>query len=252
MQRLDLGLRAPNLRVSNQADLAASVVKAMAGSHENLAAAQLTSQQSGQGVYAQIWRSLCLELAATLSAARYDVQMLKPGHASYKIPVIGDVLLFPWRPAGGHEPTEVCFSTSATRAALWSHPMLPDIIDLGSNTTENAALDDDTAAGSAVGLAEVDAVASVAVEIFEAARRQHLRVVVIAMTSDSQRLRSIEWGEATVDSGGFLRWVSHEVLSNAASAATPADTNPRAFSAGTPPPSGVRLRQDMTGSKSDG
>jgi len=231
------GLALPDLGVENQPGLAALVVEAMCGAHENLAAAQLRSQQSGEGVYAQVWRSLCRDLAKTLSSARYDLQLLKPGHASYRIPVVGDVLLFPWRPAGGHRATEVSFSNSATRSGLWSHPTLPGMLDIAGATTDN----DDP----------VDA-DGIPPEVFEEARQRHLRVVIIAMTADSQRLRSIEWGEAALESDGHLKWISHEFLFSEKSTSRPADTSPESFNEGAPPPSRVRLREDKTRSDANG
>jgi len=100
--------------------LAALVVESMADAHENLSAAQATSRQRGEGVYGQIWRSLCHELAVRLRAERLDVQVIKPAGIPYELLIVGDAVLFPWRPAGGHTPTSIAFGTSPTRRRLWS------------------------------------------------------------------------------------------------------------------------------------
>lgn len=230
----DLGFRDPEV-------LTARIVEALSEAHEDLAAAQAISRQDGQGVYAQIWRSLCVALSTKLSG-RYDVQLIRPGRAAYKVPVIGDVLLYPWRPAGGGEPSEVLFGTSATRERLWSLPLIQELLDfelgdaeLEGNSPTDSLLDN-----------HADAAA-----VFAEAARLHLRVVVLAMTSDAKRLRTIEWGEAALEPDGALSWVSHQVLFDSESGSKPASTTPQTFSEGTPPSAGVQLKPVIKKTEND-
>jgi hypothetical protein len=235
------GLPVPDLGFRDPEDVVARIVEALSEAHDDLAAAQAISRQDGQGVYAQIWRSLCVALSSKLSD-RYDVQLIKPGRAAYKVPVIGDVLLYPWRPAGGGEPSEVLFGTSFTRERLWSLPVIQEVLDFGTGDVE--AEDDSLAPSSSDDNADATAV------FFEAARL-HLQVVVIAMTSDARRLRTIEWGEAALETDGALTWVSHQVLFDSDSGSKPASTTPQTFSEGTPPSPGVRLKPNTEKSESD-
>lgn len=224
-------LPVPVVGVHDQAGLAEVVVGALTEAHESLAAAQAVSGQPGQAVYAQIWRSLGPALAEKLAEQRPDVQLIRPGRAAYKVPVIGDVVLFPWRPAGGRGPTDVPFGTSPTRNLLWLVPPLPAMLGFVDDT-DDGTLEE----------ASTTAAAVVATQVFDEAARRHLRVVVAAMTSDAQRRHRIEWGEAELDQTGGLGWLSHQVLFEADPAATPTDTSPAAFDAGTPPTPGVRLK----------
>lgn len=234
------GLPVPDLGFHDQRDVAVRVVDALSEAHNDLAAAQAVSRQDGQGVYAQIWRSVCVSLTKGLSG-RYDVQLIKPGRAAYKVPVIGDVMLYPWRPAGGGEPTEVLFGTSSTRERLWSVPLIQEVLNFETE-------DETDEESSPLEMSEQTARAA---EVFAEARRLHLRVVIVAMTSDASRLRTIEWGEALLRPDGALHWVSHQVLFDNESGSRPASTTPETFSDGTPPTSGVQLKPGAEKSADD-
>lgn len=220
------------LGLSKQDQLGALVLQALSETHEDLAAAQAVSRQSGQGVYSQIWRSLCATLISTLKDSRWDVQVIKPGRAPYCVPVIGDALLVPWRPAGGLGPDEVPFATSPTRGQLWQQPLLPRMLDL----TGDDHPDESTSAVASRGSIDLD-------EIFDDASVRNLRVVLVAMTADAQRLHNVEWGEAALEPDGSVRWLSHQVLFDSRASARPAAVGPAEFSAGQPPKSGVQLRE---------
>lgn len=234
-------LPVPDLGFRNPEDLTSQIVAALSEAHDDLAAAQAVSRQDGQGVYAQIWRSLCVALSTKLSD-RYDVQLIKPGRAAYKVPVIGDILLYPWRPAGGGAPSEVLFGTSFTRERLWSLPVIQEVLNFEASDVESE--EDSPTAPAPDDDADVTAV------LAEAARL-HLRVVVVAMTSDAKRLRTIEWGEAALAADGALSWVSHQVLFDSDSGSKPASTTPQTFSEGTPPSPGVQLKPVTEKSESD-
>lgn len=90
-----------------------------------------------------------------------------------------------------------------------------------------------------------------ATAVFAEAARLHLRVVIVAMTSDAKRLRTIEWGEAALETGGALSWVSHQVLFDNDSGSKPASTTPQTFSDGIPPSPGVHLKPVTEKSESD-
>ena len=129
------------------------------------------------------------------------------------------------------------FGTSLAREALWSLPVLRQgMLDLGRAGEDSAAQE---ALATAADLVDI-------VEIFDEAARRHLRVVVVAMTSDTQRLRSIEWGEATLEPDGTLGWLSHQVLFDGGSGSIPASTASERFNDGVPPSSGVQLRPNST------
>lgn len=220
------------LGLAKQDELGRLVTQALSESHEDLAAAQAVSRQSGQGVYSQIWRSLCGTLISTLKDGRWDVQVIKPGRAPYCVPVVGDALLVPWRPAGGLGPDEVPFGTSPTRAQLWQQPLLPAMLDLADDNDSDGSDDATTPRGSI----ELD-------DIFDDAVSRSLRVVLIAITADAQRLHTIEWGEVTLNADGSVCWLSREVLFDSRTSARPAEVTPTEFNAGQPPRSGVRLRE---------
>lgn len=235
------GLPLPDLGFRDPQDLATRIVEALSEAHDDLAAAQAISRQEGQGVYAQIWRSVCVALSKKLSG-RYDVQLIKPGRAAYKVPVIGDVVLYPWRPAGGGEPTKVLFGTSSTREQLWSLPVIQGVLNF------DTVHESEGEASLAHPLPDEDASAA---DVFAEAARLHLRVVVVAMTSDANRLRTIEWGEAVLQADGALQWESHQVLYDSDAGTKPASTTPQAFSEGTPPSPGVQLKPRTEKSDSD-
>lgn len=221
------GLPVPTLGLRDVGRLTDLIVEAMGDAHDDLAAAQTISRQDGQGVYAQIWRSLCMTLSKKLSG-RYDVQLIKPGRAAYRVPVIGDVLLFPWRPAAGQEPTDVPFGTSPTRERLWSQPLRQELLDFGDNPA----------------VAEEPTEVADEAAVFEEATRRNLRVVIVAMTSDSQRLRCIEWGEAKLLPDGGLQWMSHQVLFDGENNSTPTSISTASFADGSPPASGIHLKPE--------
>lgn len=251
--------------VSDVEGLAAVVVETLSEAHENLAQAQVTSRQRGEGVYGQIWRSLCHDLAVRLRAQRLDVQVIKPAGVPYELPVLGDAILFPWRPAGGHTPMAIAFGTSATRQRLWRQPLSHDLLPLemaeadgrdGHPKAEHLA--EQTGEGEVAGLASdltsdlgADLEGDVPAEVFAEAKRQHLRVVIVAMTSDARRLRCIEWGEAELDGDGVLQW-SPETLYAIDDVAAPVSTSTETCSDGEAPTPGVTLKPKAEPESTDG
>lgn len=216
------GRQGPSLRIEGRAELVRLIVEALSEAHEDLAAAQVVSRQLGNGVYAQVWRSLCTSLTTRLGS-RYDVQLIRPGRASYRVPVIGDALLFPWRPPGGHEPLGVPFGTSPTRRSLWTVQQPLPLLELTSPEPSPESVD------------------QAAREVFEEAGQRHLRVILVAVTSDALRLRRIEWGEVALRDETIV-WLTNEVLFDDDSAPQPSDVDTEAFSAGSPPAANLVLR----------
>lgn len=217
----DRGASVLNIDVEEERELARSLVEALTEAHEDLAAAQTVSKQPGAGVYALIWRSLWLSLGARLGA-RFDVQRIKLRRAPYDVFVIGDALLFPWRPPGGHEPSEVSFGTSPTRQGLWSVSLSQDLLNFEPSSPPEAVD------------AEVE-------EAFGQASERHLRVVLVAMTSSAERLRRIEWGEVSLVDG-MVNWLSHEVLFDDVASTKLIAVGSVDFHHGTPPAPRIALR----------
>ena len=209
------------------------IAEALVEAHDDLAAAQLVSHQPGNGVYAQIWRTLPRVVAIKLASC-FHVELVKTGRAAYQLPVVEDALVFPWRPAGGHKPADVRFGTSPARSGLWTLPIVQDAFDFAAQPGI-AAEQEDT---DAPGCADV-------VEVVAEATRRNLRVIIVAMTADADRLRRIEWGQATLRGDQTLGWVSHAVLRDEASDSMPSSTSVATFADGTPPPTGLRLKAPM-------
>ncbi len=223
MATMGSGGQGPSLRLDGRAALIEVIVEALSEAHEDLAAAQVVSRQSGNGVYAQVWRSLCNALVARLGS-RHDVELIRPGQASYRVPVIDDALLFPWRPPGGHEPLAVPFGTSPTRRSLWEVQQPLPLLDLIAPEAGPESLEQATK------------------EVFEQAAQRHLRVVLVAMTSDARRLRRIEWGEVALRDETIV-WLNNEILFDDDTTPQPATVNADTFSAGSPPAANLVLRR---------
>lgn len=230
--------------------LASAVVEVMKEAHENLAAAQVRSRQQGEGVYGLIWRSLCPELLARLREERLEAQAITAAGVPYKLVVIGDAVLFPWRPAGGSTPSSVAFGTSPARRRLWSQTHGQALLPLdGAELAVADVEDESTKASESV---SADAVIE---DVFDEAQLRHLRVVVVAMTSDARRLRRVEWGEASLDEEGKLDWTPETIYSAEDSLATPTSTTAQTFADGEPPTSGVTVKpnpQKAGGAQSPG
>lgn len=223
--------------VDDVEDLASAVVKVMKEAHENLAAAQVRSHQQGEGVYGLIWRSLCPELSARLREERLEAQAITAPGVPYKLVVIGDAVLFPWRPAGGNTPSSVAFGTSPARRRLWSQTNGQALLPLDG--AELAVVD---VRGKATEASESVSDGKEIEEVFDEAHRRHLRVVIVAMTSDARRLRRVEWGEASLDEKGKLNWTPETIYNAEGSLATPTSTTGKTFADGEPPTSGVMVK----------
>lgn len=252
--------------VTDVEGLAALVVEIMTEAHDNLAQAQVTSRQRGEAVYGLIWRSLGHDLVVRLRQERLEVQVLKPASSPYELPVLGDALLVPWRPAGGHSPTDVPFGTSPTRQRLWQQPLPQDLLPLemanpddhgdGHAGDDHAAHREDAEAheGDLPGEEDVEMTTDDLAQVVAEAERRHLRVVIVAMRSDARRLRCIEWGEAELADDGVLQWSegSPETLYSIADAAAPTSVSPQTFTEGEAPTPGVTLKPRAQPKTADG
>jgi hypothetical protein len=209
------------------------VLETVAQVHERLASAQQVSGMSAQGVYGQIWRGLidafALELGGELTA-----ELVRPGKAPYRVPSIGNVLLFPWRYGDGvlTRSQDSLFDLSHSRRQMFSMP-LPGNVMLPFGAGDSVRLH------SASELVD---------EIPAAEWAETFSVVVVAIASSSQRLHTVEWGLASLDGYGCIEWSEHEELFTAATGLTSIEESSTAdFASGEPPRAIVKPRKTADG-----
>lgn len=199
------------------------IIEVMLEIHEDYADSQHRSRSKHQRVYGQIFADLPDRLRAGLVARRDDVDIRKVGHAGYQVPVIDGILYFPWLPPGGAKPEDVQFGGSITREGVWRVRRESDALPLFPTERDDLVLDRESDAEATVTLAEV-----------LAAGGQHLRVVIVAMTSSSHQVDRIEWGPAVLGAAGMLVW-EPELLWDGTSRPAPVSTNTTAFDSGSSP-----------------
>jgi hypothetical protein len=196
--------------------------------HIASADAQEASGHRSRGVYGEYWRGILekFETFASLPGA----QLVRPGEAPYKIPVIQGVALYPWRysrdPNGDLVNTP--FVTSDARGTIFQLPISfqPEL---------NLALPDPDLTAEEQTLAAM-------IEAARAESDQIIRkVVVVAVSSSSIALHDVQWGEATGFEKLCLKWGFREGLMNVGIAGPAGLANPAAtFTSGEPPSTGVR------------
>jgi hypothetical protein len=204
-------------------DLGQQIVEVMLEIHEDYADAQSRSGSKHQRVYGQIFADLPDRLRAGLLARRDDVDLRKVGHAGYQVPVIDGALYFPWRPPGGAKPEDVQFGGSTTREGLWRVRRESDALPLFDDRDDDLVLDRPADADDTDRLAALLAAAG-----------EHLRVVIVAMTSSSHQVDRIEWGSATLTADGMLVW-EPELLWDGSTRPAPASTDAPSFDSGEAP-----------------
>jgi len=166
--------------------------------HEKMANAQAEADMKHTGVYGQIWRKCLDEFVAVLG--RLPSAEIIP-RRGYRLVSFNGVVLFPWRFARerstdiGSRP----FAVSDTRISLFrqerdlAQQRLDIEFDHPELTEEERELLD----------AEVKAL--------EETLTSH-RVVVVPYASGPSALHSIDWGEATLGTDGYLTFASMESL----------------------------------------
>lgn len=205
-------------------DLGAQIVEILLETHEDYSDSQHRSRSKAQRVYGQIFADLPDRLLTGLASRRNDVDIRKVGHAGYKVPVVGSVLYFPWRPPGGAKPEDVLFGGSTTREGLWRVRRDTDVLPLfEENDGDGLVLDRPADINVTVPLAEV-----------LQSRDESLRVVIVAMTSTSHQVDRIEWAEAVLGADRKLVW-EPELLWDGATRPAPASSQTTSFDSGSVP-----------------
>jgi hypothetical protein len=215
-------------------DRVAEMVKA---EHEASLDAQEASGHRSRGVYGQFWRGLLekFEEFGELPGAT----LVRPGEASYRLPVVNGVVMFPWRYAKSRE-TELAstrFATSDTRVAVATMRTPPaqralelDLPDPGLDDEERRLLE---------ALHADDQVISSS------------RLVLVAISSSVSGLFSIEWGEAKLNSAGTIQWIGSPENLRELPPSRPASTTPSGtFTDGVPPRKFQDAKPDETANRS--
>jgi len=197
----------------------AEMVKA---EHEASLDAQEASGYRSRSIYGEFWRGLLekFEAFGELPGAR----LVRPGEAPYQLPVVNDVVLFPWRYAKSRkaEFATTRFATSDARIAVSSlrAPSVQTELELGlpdpgMNEEERRLL---------AALHADDPVIS------------SNRLVLVAISSSVSGLFSAEWGEATLNAAGFIEWIGSPEGLLQLPLSKPASTSPSSsFTDGVPP-----------------
>ncbi|AGP31773.1 hypothetical protein [Corynebacterium terpenotabidum] len=167
--------------------------------HEKMANAQVESDMRHTGVYGQIWRKCLDEFVAELGQLPSAEIIPRRG---YKLVSFNGAVLFPWRFAK-ERSTDVGsrpFAVSETRLSLFTQERdiaqycLDIEYDHPELTEEEQKLLLDTEA-----------------KALEETLSSH-SVVVVAYASNPSALHSIDWGEATLGTDGYLAFVTIESL----------------------------------------
>ncbi len=225
--------------------LKSKLVDVIVAAHDRHVEAQEVSGQPGQGVYAQLWRALPAVCTEAVRSQWASVETVQPGRAGYRLPVLQDTVIFPWRPPHGGDPAITPFITSPSRAQLFAlKPNAQAMLDLDGIDPNSS---DDDFEGSLN-------------EVVELAAERHLRVVMVAVESDASRLRRITWGvvEPAIDDS-TVRFYGIEPLlirdeaalepSVSDMAATQALSDEHTFASGPAPQRIVKKRETGTDDK---
>lgn len=208
--------------------------------HEKMANAQAEADMKHTGVYGQIWRRCLDEFVTVLGRLPSAVIIPRRG---YKLVSFNGVVLFPWRFARerstdiGSRP----FAVSDTRISLFRQER-----DLGHQRLdiefEHPELTEDERE-------LLDAEAKALEEMITSHR-----VVVVPYASNPSALHSIDWGEATLGTDGYLTFASMESLLNVGSGSlvdvTPAEDE--SFSGGPIPRAQLGVKEEEAGGGAHG
>lgn len=169
--------------------------------HEASQRAQEASDHRSTRVYGQFYDGIAerFETFGNLLGA----QMVRPGRAPYRVPVVNGVALFPWRFSSGVDGRiqKTLFATSDARIALTELQPGPvqEMLDLG--LPDPGLTDDERQFLAALHAAETDPAVTSG------------RLVLVAICSSVKGLHSLEWGCVVLVDGGRLDWDGfHESL----------------------------------------
>lgn len=208
------------------------VAELVRAQHAAMVSAQEVSGHRGQGVYGLFWRGILEQFEAFDNLPH--ATLIRPGKASYRIPVINGVALFPWRwgRGRGDELASATFATSDARLAMFELDDVPiqgklDVAVLETNLTDEekelaetveAAINNDSVTTN--------------------------RVVVVAISSSPMGLHAVSWGEARLTKAGRLEWSFTEDLAEVpASGPVPVDGR-RTFTTGEVPKKELRHQSE--------
>lgn len=161
-------------------DVHEAVVETVQSVHNRFAEAQHITRSRYGDVYGNQWRVLLDEVHDALSWKGYRTHTLRPG--SYKVPVVGDCLVYTWRMPAAAGESVARFASSPTRKsgfdAAAPHPLLFETDPGGEPDGDDAE-------------PQVPAVEQVISQVPE-----RLSVVLVVVHSTPRRLQKIEWGLA--------------------------------------------------------
>jgi hypothetical protein len=199
--------------------------------HERLSDSQDASGMKARSVYGQIWRA-ALEAFEDELLKYPGSQRIRPHGANYSVVAVGNTVLFPWRFArdAAQNLEDTPFAVSDVRIGLFDLPYseAPPELDLG-------LLRPDTEQAPAEQAAEAS--------VLDLMSR--FRVVVVAFSSRSGTLHSIEWGQATLGPDGCVVWGPHERLLEPAKPSLAAMQEPQAFNEGPVPSVFIASKEDQ-------
>jgi hypothetical protein len=169
--------------------------------HEASLDAQEASGHRSHGVYGEFWRGILEKFEAFADVP--GATLVRPGDASYKLPVVNGVAIFPWRYAKGRdaELSATPFGTSDTRFAITSLRQRPMQGTLDIDLDDAGLTDEERELVTTFQEVTSDPVVGTA------------RLVVVAIACSARGLFSIDWGSAQLTHGGYLDWDGfHESL----------------------------------------
>ncbi|KRE66724.1 hypothetical protein ASG92_15530 [Arthrobacter sp. Soil736] len=211
--------------------LGREVRELISGCHERLSDSQDASGMKARSVYGQIWRA-ALEAFEEALLKYPGSQRIHPKGANYSVVAVGGTVLFPWRFARdvAQNLEDTRFAVSDARIRLFDLPYneAPAELDLGLYRPE----------------AEESSVEQTA-EVSVRELMSTFRVVVVAFSSRSGALHSIEWGQVTLGLDGCVVWGAHERLLEPTRPHLAAVQEPQAFNEGPVPSVFIASKEDQ-------
>lgn len=169
------------------------VRKTVLDAHHDMVGAQDESKMSSGGVYGQMWLKLHKSFEAMARNNGHTMQVIRVRNANYKLVTVGPYLLYPWRFSSKQvddiegkrfaKPNSVRSRLFALSPSSQSEPMLPFSLEGESGSVMDEIL-------------EVDS----DVEIYDS-----YRVVIIGISSNSDSIHKLIWGEASLTENGRLK-----------------------------------------------
>lgn len=200
--------------------------------------AQDASGHRSRSVFGQFWQGM-LEKFEEFGSVR-DGTLPHPGRAPYRVPVVNNVVIFPWRYGDGRQgaATSTPFATSNARGALFDLGPLPVQEQLDLDLPEDESAQDD------------DVLTALVREVADSSEEPARKVVVVAIACSPNGVTDITWGDVRLDATGRLEFAySESLLHLAGSRPTPVADSTRTFLAGEPPSKDLRLQGEPDGSE---